>query len=74
MTTGADPPHPAIVGGLASDTHAVFEGAIFWLGFWCKYLNFVFLIYASMTRGDFFYSTSWKLKTLITLIRRRIFR
>ena len=26
--TGLDPPSPAIVGGL--DTHAVFEGAIFW--------------------------------------------
>jgi unspecific peroxygenase len=28
-STGADPPQPAIVGGL--DTHAVFEGAIFGL-------------------------------------------
>ena len=26
--TGRDPPQPAIVGGL--DTHAVFEGVIFW--------------------------------------------
>ena len=29
--TGPDPPQPAMVGGL--DTHVVFEGAIFWIGF-----------------------------------------
>ena len=33
--TGPDPPAPAIMGGL--DTHAVFEGAIFWPGFRCYY-------------------------------------
>ena len=33
LLTGPDPPQPAIAGSL--DTHAIFEGAIFWLAFRC---------------------------------------